>query len=94
MLWTVTNVIDGDTFDVIPNWEWKDQTGNSIRAAGYNTPEKGQLGYQEAKDRLTRLIQGKDVELGDGIKITYGRLLCPVFYNGKNLAEYFPEYKD
>lgn len=31
---SVTAVVDGDTFDVSPHWQWNDQTGNRVRAAG------------------------------------------------------------
>ncbi len=44
------------------------------------------------KDKLTRLIYGEEVELKNGIKPTYGRLLCDVYHKGKNLADYFSEY--
>jgi endonuclease YncB( thermonuclease family) len=93
MAFKVTNVIDGDTFEVSPEWKWDDHTGSVVRPNGYNTPEQGEEGYQEAKDKLTRLILGKDVELKNAVSITYGRLLCDVYYNGKNLADYFPEYQ-
>lgn len=85
----VTRIIDGDTFEVLPNWEFEGQTGNVVRPLGYNTPEWGELGYQEAKDKLTGLILGKEVELENPIKLTYRRLLCDVYYQGRNLAGYF-----
>jgi len=93
MRFEVTSVIDGDTFEVSPNWKWNNQEGNVVRPTGYNTPEEGESGYQAAKDKLTKLILGEEVELKNAIKITYGRLLCDVYYKGKNLADYFPEYK-
>ena len=93
MSFKVIKVIDGDTFEVSPKWEWNNQEGNIVRANGYDAPEQGQPGYQAAKDKLTSLILGKEVELKNPIKITYGRLLCDVYYQGKNLAEYFPEYQ-
>ena len=93
MSFEVTNVVDGDTFEVSPNWKWNNQEGNVVRPTGYNTPEEGESGYQAAKDKLTKLILGEEVELKNAIKITYGRLLCDVYYKGKNLADYFPEYK-
>lgn len=93
MSFKVVKVIDGDTFEVSPNWKWNNQGGNIVRANGYNAPEQGQPGYQVAKDKLTRLILGKEVELKNPIKITYGRLLCDIYYQGKNLANYFPEYQ-
>ena len=86
-------MIDGDTFEVSPNWKWNNETGSVVRANGYNTPEEGEPGYQAAKDKLTDLILNKQVELLRAIKLTYGRLLCDVEYNGKNLADYFPEYQ-
>jgi len=93
MSFRVTEVIDGDTFEVSPNWKWNNETGNIVRANGYNTPEEGKPGYQAAKDKLRELILNKDVELVKAVKITYGRLLCDVEYDGKNLADYFPQYK-
>lgn len=93
MNFKVIRVIDGDTFGVSPNWKWNEQTGSIIRANGYDTPEEGQPGYQTAKEKLENLILNKEVELKNPIRITYGRLLCDVYYNGKNLADYFCEYQ-
>lgn len=89
----VISVIDGDTFDVSPQWRWNGQEGNRVRPAGYDAPELHQPGGQAAKDKLSRLILGKQVELGNAHRIDRGRLVCEVYYNGKNLAEYFPEYQ-
>ena len=93
MSFKVTTVIDGDTFKVSPNWKWNNETGSVVRANGYNTPEEGEPGYQAAKDKLRDLILNKEVELVKAIKLTYGRLLCDVEYNGTNLADYFPDYQ-
>lgn len=86
----VIEVIDGDTFRVSPKWKFKGRKGNVVRPTGYDTPEKGRRGYQEAKKKLKKLILGKKVELKNPIKITYNRLLCNVYIN---LANSFPEYK-
>lgn len=93
MSFKVTRVIDGDTFEVSPRWNWNNQTGDTVRANGYDAPERGQPGYQEAKEKLERLILNKSVELKNPIKITYGRLLCDVYIGGRNLADFFPEYQ-
>ena len=94
MSFKVTEVIDGDTFDVSPGWKWKKSEGKRVRPTGYNTPEKEEPYYQEKKDKLKKLILNKEVELKNAIKIIDGgRLLCDVYYEGKNLAEYFPECK-
>lgn len=92
-MFKVTSVIDGDTFKVSPNWEWGDETGDTVRAAGYNTPEIDEAGYEAAKNKLKRLIEGEEVELKNAINLTYGRLLCDVFIKGKNLKDYFQEYQ-
>lgn len=89
----VTTVIDGDTFDVSPQWKWNEQTGTRVRPAGYNAPELHKPGWQTAKDKLSRLILGQEVELRNPHTIDRGRLVCDVYYRGKNLAEYFPEYQ-
>lgn len=89
----VKEVIDGDTFKVTPNWEWSGKTGDTIRPNGYNTPEKGEAGYEQAKTKLKNLIDGKEVEIKNAITFTYGRLLCDVYFNGKNLKDYFQEYQ-
>ncbi len=93
MSFKVTEVIDGDTFKVSPNWKWNEQSGDTIRPNGYNTPEKGEKGYEQATTELSNLILGKEVELKNAIKLTYGRLLCDVYFNNKNLKDYFTEYQ-
>ncbi len=89
---TVTSIIDGDTFGVSPQWRWNGQTGNRVRPTGFNAPEVGAYGSQAAKDKLIRLILGEEVDLGTAYRIDRGRLVCDVFFKNKNLAEYFPEY--
>lgn len=78
---TVIKIIDGDSFEVSPNWKWNDQTGSAIRAYGYDTPEENDLGHQTAENKLTELILNKEVELKNPVRITYGRLLCNVYHN-------------
>ncbi len=64
-----------------------------MRPTGYDAPEMSSLGGEPAKDRLSRLILGQQVELGKAYKIDRGRLVCDVYYRGKNLSAYFPEYQ-
>jgi endonuclease YncB( thermonuclease family) len=93
MTFKVTEIFDGDTFRVSPGWSWNNKSGDVIRANGYNTPEQSKQGYIASKEKLTKLILHKDVTLTKVIKITYGRLLCDVYINGKNLSSFFPEYQ-
>ncbi len=95
MAFRVTEVFDGDTFRVSQNWRFSGLEGDVIRPNGYNTPEEGKQGYEDATRKLKELILDKEVELKNAIKILEGnRLLCDVFINEKNLADYFPEYKN
>jgi len=89
----VTEVVDGDTFKVSSNWEWNGRSGDTVRPAGYNTPEQGAPGYEEAKEKLTELILNKTVDIKNYQTIDRDRLVADVYYNGKNLADYFPEYR-
>jgi endonuclease YncB( thermonuclease family) len=93
MSFRVTEIIDGDTFKVSPNWKWNNQTGDTVRANGYDTPEKGELGYEAAKNKLEALILNKEVILRNPIRMTYGRLLCDVYYQEMNIADHFHEYR-
>ncbi len=73
-------MVDGDTIDV-------DGVGR-IRLVGVNTPEKGQPGYQEAKDFVKNLCLGKTVGLDiDNIKPhdKYGRVLAVVYSGDTNV---------
>jgi len=88
----VKEIIDGDTF-AVSGWKWQEQEGTKVRPTGYDAPELTETGGQATKDKLSKLILGKTVELRTAYKIDRGRLVCDVFYQGKNLADYFPEYK-
>jgi endonuclease YncB( thermonuclease family) len=90
---TVTAVVDGDTFDVTPGWTWNGNSGSRVRPTGYDAPELDQPGGQAARRKLDALIRGKRVELGSAYRVDRGRLVCDVLLNGKKLADYFPEYQ-
>lgn len=67
----VTHVVDGDTVDV---------DDVRVRVLGYDTPERGQCGFNEAKARVEQLIAGRGVlVLGATDKVAtdrYGRELA------------------
>ncbi|MBI5606609.1 MAG: thermonuclease family protein [Deltaproteobacteria bacterium] len=89
----VSSIIDGDTFEVSPKWTWKEQTGSRVRPTGFDAPELNGLAGQAAKGKLSGLILGKQVELGSAYKVDRGRVVCDVYLNGRNLADYFPGYQ-
>ena len=92
LTFTVTSIVDGDTFDVSPQWKWDGKTGTRVRPTGFNAPEMSTSGGQTAKNKLSGLISGKQVELRAAYKVDRGRLVSDVFFNNRNLADYFPEY--
>ncbi len=78
---TVKRVIDGDTYIL--------QSGDKVRMIGINTPERGEPGYEEAKQYLKDLIEGEEVELEmddrSSDRDKYGRLLRYTYYRGNDV---------
>ena len=91
----VSEIVDGDTFKVKNGWKWDEKKGDTVRPTGYDTPEKGEPGYEKAKQKLKDLILEKTVDIRSAKTVDeWGRLVADVYYNGKNLADYFSEYKN
>ncbi|HEY49980.1 MAG TPA: thermonuclease family protein [Dehalococcoidia bacterium] len=87
----VADVINGSTFVVFPQWTWRDQKGEVVRPTGYHAPEYGSEA-RIAKEKLSNLIMNKEIEIGVIHRVEGVMLFCDVYFQGKNLAEYFPEY--
>jgi endonuclease YncB( thermonuclease family) len=90
---SVVSVLDGDAVDVSPQRQWNSYTGTRVRPTGYDAPELDALGGQPAKNKLSRLIIGQLIDLRTAHSVDRGRLLCDVYFKGKNLADFFPEYQ-
>jgi len=77
----VSAVIDGSSFQL--------SSGQVIQLAAISTPVDGHAGYEESKNYLKNLIQGKTVILDTGITPTTenGKLLC-VTYLDYNSTHY------
>ena len=89
----VIHIVDGDTFDVSPEWKWEGKSGSRVRPTGYDATELSDDGGHAAKEKLSRLILHKKVDLKTGHRIDRERFVCDVLYDGRNLADYFPEYQ-
>ena len=78
----VTKVIDGDTIKV---------NDITIRLALVDTPERGEVGYQEATSYTTRLCpEGSEVFVDEDDGQTsgsYGRMIAKVYCGGKAINE-------
>ena len=95
----VSRIIDGDTIEA-ENWN------SSIRLLGINTPERGELFYEEARQFLESRILNKNVTLRFGRERydKYDRTLAYVFLDRKNVNReliengfanyYFPSGRD
>jgi len=68
---TVKEVQDGDTFVT--------ESGEEIRIAGVDTPEKGQPGAGKARKYLKKLIEGKKVKVLPKAKDKYKRTVALVY---------------
>lgn len=88
MSFKVTSVIDGDTFDVESGWTWGDKKGERVRIANYDAAETNEWGGKSATQKLKNLIQGKSVELKNAVNMSYGRIVCDVHLNGKDIKEF------
>ena len=77
----VVEVIDGDTFEA--------ENGQIIRLVGIDAPNRGEPGYEEAKNYLQNLIDGEEIELEYDYyqDDKFGRLLAYVWEKcAKNLG--------
>ena len=68
-LYTVSRVIDGDTFELADK--------EVVRLVGIDAPEEGECYFDESKEALRKLIEGKEVELRKDVtgEDDFGRLL-------------------
>lgn len=83
---TITNVVDGDTLDVVVDLGFRITIEQRVRLYGINTPERGQPGYDRAKLALAAFV-GRDAKLRT-IKPNdkYGRWLAEVYVDDESLA--------
>lgn len=82
----VTKILDGDTFET-------SSRKNPVRLANVDTPEKGEPGYQQAKDALERLIGGREVLIDTKARDNYGRSVANVKVGGKSVNAKMKDYE-
>ncbi len=58
-----------------------------VRIAGVDTPEKGEPGYSEAKERLRQLTEGKTLRIERRARDRYGRTVGKVFADGVDVGK-------
>jgi micrococcal nuclease len=70
--------VDGDTADLVVDLGMRQFTKDRFRLLGIDTPERGQKGYQEAKDYLQSYF-GKDLQVVTTKVGKYGRWLAELY---------------
>lgn len=83
----IYNVVDGDTVDIEVDLGFSVKLRHRFRLARINTPERGQPGYQEAKDYLQLRCFGHDCQIDSTKLDKYGRYLCEIFIEGVNIND-------
>lgn len=84
----VTNVVDGDTVDLVVDLGFKIQTKQRVRLARIDTPERAQPGYAAARDFVKESILGKPVTIKTEKVSKWGYYLAEVTLDdGKNLND-------
>lgn len=84
---TVYNVVDGDTIDVLVDLGFKISTKQRFRLNGLDTPERGQPGYQEAKDFLIKQILDQQVRIKTTKVSKFGYYLADVTLGSVSINE-------
>ncbi len=84
----VANVLTADTFEVFPPWRWEGQSGIKVKVAGIEALYEGEVGYARAKEKLKSVVEGREVELRNEKEVDYDKLVCDVYVDGKNVADY------
>lgn len=81
-----TRVVDGDTLEVEVDLGFYVRCRIKVRLRGVDTPERGQEGWEEAKDFLNHLTLGEELVLESyKDRRTFERWVCDV-YDGDGLS--------
>lgn len=74
-----TNVVDGDTVDLVIDMGFRNSSERRIRLANIDTPERGQEGFQEAKEYMVEMLLGKECFVQSYKSGTFGRWIGDLF---------------
>lgn len=95
MAFIVSKIIDADTIEVSPRWEWEQYAGDQIKIKGFNIFKT--YSTQFIIDKLTSLLLSKDVELKNPSNPQQNngndQITANVFLSGTDISVYFPELK-
>lgn len=81
----VYNVVDGDTIDVELDLGFRLSIKQRLRLNGIDTPERGQPGFNEAKEALAKYILNKDVLVTTYKTSKYGYYLADIEFDNQKI---------
>ncbi|AIA64035.1 endonuclease [Staphylococcus phage 6ec] len=79
-----TNVVDGDTIDVILDLGFKTSAERRLRLINVDTPERGQDNFREATNFTKLCVEGQKIYIQTYKDDVFGRYLAKVYYNSDN----------
>lgn len=83
---TLDRVIDGDTYILDVDLGFRIHAKLHIRALGVDTPDRGEVGYDEATAFVTEFLTGKSITiLTEKDKTTFERWLAWVYADGHSV---------
>jgi len=83
----VIKVLTGNTFSVSPKWHLNNQSGNVIQIKGLQSPQENEKGFEKARHLLENIISPETITVKTPLKVSERKLLCNVFFNGKNIKD-------
>ena len=89
----VKSVITPDSFELKSPWEFDDESGYIVVIRGINTTQASEKEIPRARERLSKLILNKRIQLKNPTLLSRGKVYCDVYFKGENIVDYFPEYQ-
>lgn len=81
----IYNVVDGDTVDAELDLGFRLKIKQRLRLSGIDTPERGQEGYQQAKDALANFVLDKEVLVTTYKSSKYGYYLADIEFDNQKI---------
>ena len=83
----VTEVMDGESFRVNPDWSVDGERGDIVLMRDHAAPPLGTGAGEAFKQRLEELVLHRTVEVLNPVCVSHGIVEADVFISGQNMAE-------